>query len=221
MGSMPTYHVSKGSEFGYLSKLFGPPASNFMPAYDAALQRLSAPAPDATTAMKSAASSRRSNPAAPALSANDLSHFEKHWLGPPPDGWWAHRHPVADVLRAGMREAIKHAKARSLPMEVLWVCAMDDEFQVYYSESPNQVTVLIFTPPPKEHVNEGGAGFAPEVLSQPEDIWVVTKQGRYDGPAYQALGDKNSVVTPAAPVDSVTSGVGKGDPIIQQRLFHA
>ena len=217
---MPTYHVNKGSEFGYLSKLFGPPAANFMAAYDAALAQLDDSGGDAATKVKAAADKRKNDPTAPALSTNKLSHFEKHWLGSPPDGWW-HTHPVADVLRAGMREAIKHARDRALPMEVLWVCARDNDFHVYYSESPNQVTVIIFTPPPKEHANVASPGFAAELLDEPEDIWVVKKQDQFDGAAYQSLGGAASVITPAHQVATVTSGtVGIGDPIIQQRLFH-
>lgn len=219
MGSMPTYHVSKGSEFGYLSKLFGPPATNFMPAYDAALARLTAPAANAATSMKSAANQRKNDPNAPALSTTDVSHFEKHWLGSPPDAWWPAQ-PVADVLRAGMREAIEHAKARRLPMEVLWVCALDQTFEVYFSESPNQVTVIIFTPRPREHVTQASTGFPAEVLDRPEDIWVVKQKEQSDGAAYQALGGATSVVSPAEVVDHVTGTVGAKSPIIKQRLFH-
>jgi hypothetical protein len=222
VGNMPTYHVTKGSEFGYLSKLFGPPAANFMPAYDAALAQLDA-AGDAASTVQAAANKRRTHPSDPALSTNNVSHFEKHWLAPAPDGWWTHKHPVADVLRAGMREAIKHARARSLPMEVLWVCAKDDDFQVYYSESPTQVTVIIFTPPAREHVIVPSPGFTPQWLDEPENIWVVKlNEPLYDGAAYQALGGPASVVSPAQPVATVTSGPAgsTGDPIIQQRLYH-
>ena len=218
MGNMPTYHVTKGSEFGYLNKLFGPP--NFMAAYAAALAQLDAGA-DAATSVTTAANNRRNNAGDPHLSSNNVNHFVQHWLAPTPVGWWTNQHPVPEVLRAGMREAIKHAQAQNLPMEVLWVCAKDDDFHVYYSESPNQVTVLIFTPPPREHVYVPTPGFPAQLLDQAEDIWVVKHMDQYDGAAYQVLGAAG-VVTPPQQVDVVTSGPPPfiGDQIIKQRLFH-
>jgi hypothetical protein len=50
-------------------------------------------------------------------------------------------------------------------MEVLWVCAQDPDFHVYYCEGPRQVTVLVFTPRPRGHTDLP--------LNHSESIWVV------------------------------------------------
>ncbi len=215
MGSMPTYHVSKGSEFKYLeTELFG--NSTFMETYDLALGALANPE---STETLTAAANRRHEENPEDVSTSDLKHFTKHWLS----GWWSHL-AVADTLRAGFIEAITHARTVEKPMEVLWVCAQDDAFHIYYSESPNQVTVLVFTPAPDTgHVIGGSQDpeFDDEPLIEPEDIWVVKQEDEWDGAAYQALGGSNSVVSPAEQVATVTTAeAGIGEPIIKQRLFH-
>ena len=109
-------------------------------------------------------------------------------------------------------------------MEVVWVCAQDDAFHVYYTESPNQVTVLVFTPiPDTGHVTGQSRDpeFEDEPLVEPEDIWVVKQEDEWDGAAYQSLGGPDSVVSPAEQVATVTTeGAGIGAPIIKQRLYH-
>ena len=149
MGSLSTYHVSKGSEFKYLeTELFG--NSAFMENYDLALAALADP--DSTETLIAAAKDQHQQ-YPDDVSKGDLKHFRKHWLS----SWWSHL-AVADTLRAGFIEAITHARAAGKPMEVLWVCAQDDAFHVYYTESPNQVTVLVFTPTPDTgHVTGGAA----------------------------------------------------------------
>ena len=215
MGSMPTYHVSKGSEFKYLeAELFG--NSAFMETYALALEALADP--ESTTTLTVAARNRHAeNP--DDVSTTDLKHFTKHWLS----GWWTHL-AVADTLRAGFIEAITHAQRAEKPMEVIWVCAQDDAFHLYYTESPNQVTVLVFTPiPDTGHVTaaSGDPDFDDELLVEPEDIWVVKQEDEYDGAAYQALGGPNSVVSPPEKVATVTTeAAGIGEPIIKQRLYH-
>jgi hypothetical protein len=211
---MPTYHVSKGSEFKYLEKMFHGPS--FMEKYDAALEALADP--DSTSTLIAAANRRHEeNPED--LSMNDLNHFTKHWL----DEWWTQL-AVADTLRAGMIEAIKHAQAVEKPMEVLWVCASDAVFHLYYSESPSQVTVLVFTAlPPTGHVTERDASeeFPDVLLVEPEDIWVVKKGDEYDGDSYRALGGTDTVVSPVEQVASVTTEAAEsGASIIKQRLYH-
>lgn len=215
MGSMPTYHVSKGSEFKYLeTESFG--NSAFMETYDLALGALANPA---STATLTAAANHRHKANPHDMSTNALKHFRKHWLST----WWSHL-AVADTLRAGFIEAITHARAAGKPMEVLWVCAQDDAFHVYYTESPNQVTVLVFTPAPDTgHVTGKSRDreFDDEPLVEPEDIWVVKQEDEWDGAAYQALGGPASVVSPAEQVATVTTaGAGIGAPIIKQRLYH-
>ena len=216
MGSMPTYHVSKGSEFKFLeTELFG--NSAFMETYDLALAALADPA---STATLTAAANYRHEANPDEVSKGHLKHFRKHWLS----AWWSHL-AVADTLRAGFIEAITHARTVEKPIEVLWVCAQDDAFHVYYTESPNQVTVVVFTPAPDTgHVTGESRDreFDDEPLVEPEDIWVVKQEDDYDGDAYQALGGPDSVVSPAEQVAAVTTtGAGIGTPIIKQRLYHA
>ena len=208
MGTLSTYHVSKGSEFKYLeTELFG--NSAFMETYDLALAALADP--DSTATLIAAAKDQHQQ-YPDDVSTSDLKHFTKHWLS----SWWSHL-AVADTLRAGFIEAITHARAAGKPMEVLWVRAQDDAFHVYYTESPNQVTVLVFTPIP----DTGDPEFEDEPLVEPEDIWVVKQEDEWDGAAYQALGGPDSVVSPAEQVATVTTeGAGIGAPIIKQRLFH-
>jgi hypothetical protein len=57
------------------------------------------------------------------------------------------------------QEATGHASERArdleLPIESLWVCANEGEFQVYISEGPRQITVIVFTPPRRARWGEG------------------------------------------------------------------
>ena len=117
MGSMPTYHVSKGSEFKFLeTELFG--NSAFMETYDLALAALADPA---STATLTAAANYRHEANPDEVSKGHLKHFRKHWLS----AWWS-RLAVADTLRAGSIEAITHAPGPvEKPIEVLSVCAQD------------------------------------------------------------------------------------------------
>ena len=215
MGSLSTYHVSKGSEFKYLeTELFGDSA--FMENYDLALAALADP--DSTETLIAAAKDQHQQ-YPDDVSKGGLRHFRKHWLS----SWWSHL-AVADTLRAGFIEAITHARAAGKPMEVVWICAQDDAFHVYYTESPNQVTVLVFTPiPDTDDVTGEGRDreFDDEPLVEPEDIWVVKQEDESDGAAYQALGGPDSVVSLAEQVATVTTeGAGIGAPIIKQRLYH-
>ena len=215
MGSMPTYHVSKGSEFKYLERMFSCP--EFMDHYKLALDALEDA--DSAATLENAANKRHEK-SPEDVSTNDVNHFAKHWL----TEWWAH-HAVADTLRAGFVEAMRHARSVEKPMEVMWVCAKDDDFHVYYSESPNQVTVLVFTPfPDSGHVTQAETTkeFPDVLLVEPEDIWVVKQEDEYDGGAYLALGGPDSVVSPHEEVAAVTSAsatAGTGT-IIKQRLYH-
>ena len=71
MGSMPTYHVSKGSEFKYLeTELFG--TSTFMETYDLALGALANPE---STETLTAAANRRHEENPEDVSTSDLKHF--------------------------------------------------------------------------------------------------------------------------------------------------
>ncbi|HEX6312386.1 MAG TPA: hypothetical protein VF152_12280 [Acidimicrobiia bacterium] len=185
MPSMPNYFVGKGAQFELIDDQFGGDRKNFMAAYDAALGRI-----DRDTIVELAR--RHTAPERGArLTPGDIEHFEQDWIG-----YWD-KYPVEQVLRAGYRKAIERAREVEKPIESLWVCADEDAFQVYVCEGPRQITVLVFTPPPIEHVGE-------EHLTEEEPIWVVKARDEYDhGEVESAVpaGDREIIVRriPRAP----------------------
>jgi hypothetical protein len=158
MPSMPGYFVGKGYQFLMLDRQFGGSDNEYMAAYDAALSRIDQPLGDLAAKHADRGSGLRAE-----LKTGDAEHFGKHWL----DDWWTGKR-VEDVLRAGYREAIQRAKDAKKPIESLWICANEDRFQVYICEGPRQITVLVFTPPPKEGEHE-----PVDTLTEDEPIWVV------------------------------------------------
>jgi hypothetical protein len=158
MPSMPGYFVGKGYQFAMLDRQFGGTEDEYMAAYDAALGRIDEPLGDLAAQHADRVSGLRAE-----LKDGDASHFRKHWLG----DWWSGKR-VEEVLRAGYREAIQRAQQARKPIESLWICANEDRFQVYICEGPRQITVLVFTPPPKENEHE-----PVETLTEDEPILVV------------------------------------------------
>lgn len=159
MPPMPVYYVGKGTQFGVLDMFDGTDRA----VYDAALERLNRPL--AELAVERAAKG--------GLSETDVRHFDKDWLG---NDWWPNKH-VELILRAGIRKALEVATANDrdnpLPVEALWVCADEDVFQVYVNEGPHQVTMIVYTPPPKHY-----PGRQREL---DERIWVVKTRDDFDG----------------------------------------
>jgi hypothetical protein len=169
MPSMPIYFVGKGRQFGFLDHQFGGNKAEYMKPYDEALDRIGEPF--ANLADQHADEWR--GPHVAGLNADDANHFRDDWL----ERWWP-SHDVEQVLRAGYRAAIDRARDLELPMESLWVCANEDQFQVYICEGPRQVTVIVFTPPPGER--EGQRDHTTEQLTEDEPIWVVKKRDSDD-----------------------------------------
>jgi hypothetical protein len=158
MPSMPGYFVGKGYQFLMLDRQFGGTEDEYMAAYDAALGRIDEPLGDLAAQHADRGSGLRAE-----LKDGDAGHFRQHWLG----DWWPGKR-VEEVLRAGYREAIQRAQQARKPIESLWICAKEDRFQVYICEGPRQITVLVFTPPPKENEHE-----PVETLTEDEPILVV------------------------------------------------
>ena len=158
MPSMPGYFVGKGYQFLMLDRQFGGNEDEYMAAYDAALSRIEQPLGELAENHAKRDSGVRAE-----LKEGDAEHFRKHWLG----DWWRGKR-VEEVLRAGYREAIQRAKDAKKPIESLWVCANEDRFQVYICEGPRQITVLVFSPPPKEGEHE-----PVDTLTEDEPILVV------------------------------------------------
>jgi hypothetical protein len=191
---MPTYHVSKGTQFGYLDEQFD--ESNLATEYPAALGRLQG----------SVAAAAATHIPPGQLSQSDVNHLTDHWLG----AWWPQL-AVPDTLRAGFIEAITHANGAQKPMEVLWICAQDQAFHIYYCEGPRQVTVIVFTPPPARHTTDP--------LDKAEKIWVVKLGNQFD----TQYPNKGPNIPAPVTVAQVTTGPPGmlGQPIIKQQLFHA
>lgn len=178
MPSMPNYFVGKGAQFELIDAQFGGDRESYLAAYDAALERLNG---ESIVELAHRHTKARS---AKRLTTGDIEHFQQDWID-----YWG-KHPVEAVLKEGYRKAIEVARAGEKPIESWWVCADEDAFQVYVCDGARQVTVLVFTPPPIEHVGE-------EYLTEDEPIWVVKPRDAYDhGEVERAapLGDREIVV---------------------------
>jgi hypothetical protein len=169
MPSMPIYFVGKGHQFKMLDQQFNSPPASAPSDYDEALNRIDRPLADLA-----ADHADPGTPVRTGLTARDRDHFASHWLR----DWWPSK-PVEHVLRAGYREAINRAKTSNKPIESIWVCVNEDQFQIYISESTNQITVIVFTPPPPKHTDEQ--------LTEDEPIWVVKVRDKFDD-QYTQLG---------------------------------
>jgi hypothetical protein len=171
MPSMPNYFLGKGSQFAMLDQQFG--GANFMNAYAAALRRLKGPGAQPLGDL----AAEHADPAsalAPGLNQADVTHFSDHWLkDKSQNGWWQDKH-VEDILRLGFIEAIEQAQQAKKPIETWWVCADEDEFQIYICEGEQQITVMVFTPLPTHEDTH--------VMTEREPIWVVKKHDDYDDP---------------------------------------
>jgi hypothetical protein len=165
MPSMPIYFVGKGRQFGFLDHQFGGEKDDYMAAYEQTLQRIDQPLAD----LADDHAREWKGPHVAGLNPDDADHFRDDWLGT----WWPNK-DVEQVLRAGYRAAIERARNLELPLESLWVCAQEDQFQVYICEGPRQVTVIVFTPPPGER--EGQRDHSRQQLTEDEPIWVVKKK---------------------------------------------
>jgi hypothetical protein len=183
MPSMPNYFIGKGAQFELIDEQFG--GDDRQAAYDAALERLEG------ESIVELARRHTGSKRGPRLTPGDVEHFEEDWIG-----FWKD-YPVEQVIREGYRKAITLARDVDKPIESYWVCANEKSFQVYVCEGPRQITVLVFTPPPLEHVHE-------DTLTEDEPIWVVKAHDEFDH------GD----------VESTRSTAGKRD-IIVKRLTRA
>lgn len=151
MASMPGYHITKGP-FAYLDQMFdGTNPGN----YAAALATIGSPG-----GLLGAAGAR--------VGPAEFACFRDDWLGNPA---WNQRKPN-ETLREGLIAAINAAMqpnpANPKPMEFFWVCAREHTFQVYFCDRPRQVTVFIFTDPPKDPIPQQFGG-----LTTGEGIFVV------------------------------------------------
>jgi hypothetical protein len=168
---MPNYFLGKGSQFAMLDRQFG--QGNFMRAYDDALARLEGPSARPLGNLAEEHADPDSG-LEQGLNPRDPGHFSNHWLNDATDeGWWQDKH-VEDIMRAGFIQAIRQAKGAGKPIETWWVCANEDQFQIYICEGDRQITVIVFTPKPKHE--------DASVMTADEPIWVVKEHEDYDDP---------------------------------------
>jgi hypothetical protein len=165
MPSMPFYFVGKGAQFELMDTQFD---GSRLDEYTDALRRLRSKSSIVELAEKHVGGR------ADGLTRGDVEHFQKDWI----DYWgsYPHNHPVEAVMREGYRKAIELATEdpeNPKPIASFWVCANERAYQVYVCNGSNQVTVLVFTPPPIEHAGE-------EELTEEEPIWVVKARDTYD-----------------------------------------
>lgn len=95
-------------------------------------------------------------------------HVDEHWLDAEA-GWFPGHAEVDSVLREGFIKAAEIALAHDLPVDSYWV-AGGDQVQVVITQSDEQVTMLLLTPPPEKPRYEGP-------LPVEERIWVARRAG--------------------------------------------
>jgi hypothetical protein len=209
MPSMPIYFVGKGRQFGLLDQQFGVP--NYLAAYRAVLQEIDDPLAD----LADQHAAGQPGPGRAGLTSGDARHFREHWLDGGANAWWPGKH-AEEVLRAGYKAAIEHAERVKKPIESLWVCADEGEFQLYFSESPQQVTVIVFTPPPP---GEGAnREHSRDPLPEEEPIWVVKVKEKDDDDYnrgsrdYQVVDPANDIIVRRVRYEAPTGGSMKPTP---------
>lgn len=80
------------------------------------------------------------------LSKTDASNLAKFWFNDEPPGHWPHYPNKAEIVTAGIVKALDLAVKGGKPVETLCI-SNGDTFQAGVSESPQQVTLMIITPP--------------------------------------------------------------------------
>lgn len=98
---------------------------------------------------------------------SEIRHVGDDWFDTEA-GWFRGYGPVEPVLRAGFIHAARVAleSAPALPVDCYWM-ANHDRIEVVVTRSPQQVTMILMTPPPQREAL-GAGGTATE-----EDIWIV------------------------------------------------
>ena len=81
------------------------------------------------------------------LTRTDASRLAKYWFNDEPPGHWPHHQNKAEIVTAGIAKALDLAVKGNKPVETLHL-ANGDKFQAAVSESPQQVTLMLITPPP-------------------------------------------------------------------------
>ena len=97
----------------------------------------------------------------------EIRHVGDDWFDTE-SGWFRGYGPVEPVLRAGFIHAARVALEShpALPVDCYWM-ANHDRIEVVVARSPQQVTMILMTPPPQREAFAAGG----EAIE--EDIWIV------------------------------------------------
>jgi hypothetical protein len=87
------------------------------------------------------------------VDAEDVTHFENHWLGYG-NGFWSgvDANEVVEKFRTGFKAAMSAAREADLPLNYVWVAPdalPDDYFEVSHVVGPTSVTAAIVTAKPR------------------------------------------------------------------------
>lgn len=96
------------------------------------------------------------------LNAIDSKHMKKHWFADEPPGYWPLHRGKENILKQGAIRALKCAMQDGRPIATSWICT-GSQWQVIVEQCPNQVNMLIATPPPPMEAEEA---------TYTEDIWI-------------------------------------------------
>ncbi len=86
----------------------------------------------------------------------EKQHALQHWFG----SWWVDYQPTAKILRVGLLEALQTCRDSARPLDTYWICA-GYEVEVAIATSTKQVTLMILTPKPEDHIVE------PHTIAEP------------------------------------------------------
>ncbi|MEO8605153.1 MAG: hypothetical protein ABI629_21475 [bacterium] len=95
-------------------------------------------------------------------------HVREDWFGESGKGWWP-KEPMEALFRKGMTRAIELLREHDLPLASYWRIGKDTRrVQITFALSPQQITLLISTPPPRARPGRV------RMVRNPK-VWVVAR----------------------------------------------
>lgn len=110
----------------------------------------------------------------------EKKHLVEDWFG----SWWRMYQPIAPIVRNGVIKALELVIQEQVPLDCYWVCA-EDVMEVYVTKSGQQITLMLFTPPPPDAEME---------LTRLEDIWRI-RGGVRKGEQLEGVDQTSQVLT--------------------------
>jgi hypothetical protein len=105
----------------------------------------------------------------------DIQHAARDWFG----GYFVG--PVVESFVAGSILGAQRSLETGLPIAFYWVAAAGEQLKFAVAESPQQITILLLTPPEPNRQTEV------RELRKPERLWVVAPDDRGTGVAVQQV----------------------------------